>query len=88
MVTVFEEPYRQHSIAIDRWPNGLFAYRVSRDGVQVAISAGNYISLSIAVQAAVNDIDRVIDLPIEAARIAEALAQREQQLENTNATAD
>jgi hypothetical protein len=53
---------------------------------------GNYRSLSIAVQNAVNAIDQYIDLPSEAARLQQMLAEREQAItqpqEEPNGTAD
>lgn len=78
MKLIFEGPYRGHMITVFQWQTDLFDYKVTRDGEHVLSMPGNYRSLSIAVQQAVNAIDQYIDLPTEAARLQAMLAEREQ----------
>jgi hypothetical protein len=92
MKLIFDGPYRGHMITVHQWQTDLFDYKVTRDDEHVLSMPGNYRSLSIAVQNAVNAIDQYIDLPSEAARLQQMLAEREQAItqpqEEPNGTAD
>lgn len=84
MNPILEQTYRGYLLQISQWPNGLFAYRAETDGDRVIMSAGNYPTAAVAVSEALIAIDRVVDLPTEAARLAQLIAEREQSAGGTN----
>lgn len=81
MELMLETLYRDHTLQIWRMPTELFAYvAINGNGAEASRSAGIYPNISVAATNGCLAIDRIVDLPLEAQRVMEQIAQREQQL--------